>query len=216
VDSSGHIPIPVIIGAGILILKVVDYGWTAWDTYQSLRVVSDPQASAADKDLAYLNIALALSMELAEPDDILPVGVPLDDLGRKGTLKAAKEALESGTDDIPDWLRPMLRGVRTERRMLEKLGWVKNRKTVKGFVDDKWMKTVPDFLDKEAKIIGEIKDVGELWGTKQIKAQLAFAEQQGYMYYLHVRGDTEVAQWLLDLWREADWFEIVWDVVSEP
>jgi hypothetical protein len=95
VDSSGHIPIPVIIGAGILILKAVDYGWTAWDAYQSSRVVADPNASEEERLLAGLNVALA-GLELIEPDDVSPVSLPADDVARKGIMKAAQRALKEG------------------------------------------------------------------------------------------------------------------------
>ncbi len=96
VDSSGNIPIPLIIGAGILILKAVDYGWTAWDTYQSGRTLADPHASSSDKMAAGLNIATGVAFELIEPDDVLPTGLPLDDVARKAVVKGAKEAFEAG------------------------------------------------------------------------------------------------------------------------
>jgi hypothetical protein len=111
----------------------------------------------------------------------------------------------------------MLRGVLTEERMLEAMGYADlPRRAVKGFVEGRWVKTVPDYLDESAKVMGEIKDVAELWGTKQIKAQLAFAKEEGYKYFLHVRPDTKVAQWLLNREKALPWFEIVFDVVSVP
>jgi RHS repeat-associated protein len=99
VDSSGHIPIPVIIGVGVLILKAIDYGWTAWDTYQSGRVLTDPNASRSDKMLAGLNIALSVGLEAVEPDDFLPTSLPIDDVARKALMKGAKESLEAGGEE---------------------------------------------------------------------------------------------------------------------
>jgi RHS repeat-associated protein len=103
VDHSGHIPIPpVVIAVGLLVLKLVDWGWTAWDSYQSLRVMNDPNASEAAKAEAAANLALAAAFEAAEPDDLLLVGLPLDDLARKGLVRlgreAGEEALEEGLE----------------------------------------------------------------------------------------------------------------------
>jgi RHS repeat-associated protein len=228
VDSGGDIPIPVIIGVGIAILKAVDWGWTAWDTYQSLRVLQNPESSRIDRLLANLNIALAVGLEAAEPDEPLPVAVPADDVARRAALRAAREALEAGSREgfeqafknLPDWLKPMLRGVLTEERMLEAMGYADlPRRAVKGFVEGRWVKTVPDYLDESAKVMGEIKDVAELWGTKQIRAQLAWAEEmakEGWTYVIHVRPDTEVARWLKELAETKPWFKIVPNVVSVP
>ena len=45
---------------------------------------------------AGLNITLAAIFEAGEPDDLLPVGLPLDDAGRKLVMKGAKDAFEEG------------------------------------------------------------------------------------------------------------------------
>jgi len=92
-DPSGHCPLCVAVG--IVILKAVDWGWTAWDTYQSGRVLADPNATDEDKLLAGFNVALA-GLELAEPDDLLPVGLPVDDVARKGILAGFREAIQQG------------------------------------------------------------------------------------------------------------------------
>ncbi len=93
-DPDGHIPIPVIIGIAIVALKVIDYGWTAYDAWQSGRVLADPNASQQAKDAAAVNLALTAAFEAAEPDDLLPVSLPLDDLARKGLVTLGKEAGE--------------------------------------------------------------------------------------------------------------------------
>ena len=46
----------IAIGVGIA-LKVIDYAWTAYDVYQSGRVLDDPNASGDAKIMAGLNIA---------------------------------------------------------------------------------------------------------------------------------------------------------------
>ena len=83
-----------------------------------------------------------------------------------------------------------------------------------GLVDGQWIGTIPDHLDEAAGIVGEIKDVAELWGTRQIRAQMEFAQRNGLNYVIHVRPDTQVAQWLLTARKDWAWFDIVWDVVS--
>ncbi len=86
------------MAGAIIALKVIDYGWTAWDASQSLRVLQDPNASQAAKAEAAANLALIAATEAAEPDDLLPVALPLDDLARKGILKAGREVAEEAAE----------------------------------------------------------------------------------------------------------------------
>jgi hypothetical protein len=97
VDDSGHIPIiPLLIGVVIIGSKLIDYGWTAYDIYQSGQVLANPNASEDDKLFAGINIGFAALFEGGEPDDILPVGLPLDDLGRTTLIKGMKDAYQTG------------------------------------------------------------------------------------------------------------------------
>jgi RHS repeat-associated protein len=100
-DPSGHVPVLII---AIVLLKVVDWGWTAWDVGASTMVLNDSDASQEDKLFASLNIALG-GLEFIEPDDILPIGLPIDDLVRKGILKAFKE---SGVSDMIKFMKKEL------------------------------------------------------------------------------------------------------------
>ena len=100
-NSSGHCidgitTVACIIAIGAVVLKGIDYGWTAYDMYQSGKTLSNTSASRTEKMFAGLNIALAVIFEAGEPDDLLPVGVPLDDAGRKLVMKGAKDAFEEG------------------------------------------------------------------------------------------------------------------------
>ncbi|MBO9371239.1 MAG: RHS repeat-associated core domain-containing protein [Chloroflexi bacterium] len=98
VDGGGHLPVvPLLVAGAIIALKIIDYGWTAWDAYQSLRVLNDPNALEAARAEAAANLALIAVTEAAEPDDLLPVALPLDDLARKGILKAGREIGEQAT-----------------------------------------------------------------------------------------------------------------------
>jgi len=117
-DPTGHCPwcIPV----AIVILKGVDYGWTAYDVWQAARVLNDPDAPRDEKLLAGLNIAVAVAFEAGEPDDELPVAVPLDDIGRRALMVRARLVLAEGGEEA---LRRYLREQFGEQAD-EVLGWV--------------------------------------------------------------------------------------------
>ena len=98
IDPDGHIPIPLIIAGAMLLSKAIDYGWTAWDSYQSLRVINDPKASESAKSEAKANLALTAVSEAIEPDDLLPIGLPLDDLIRKGIIRVGRNATDEAAE----------------------------------------------------------------------------------------------------------------------
>jgi RHS repeat-associated protein len=191
-DPSGHCPVCVVVGA--LALKAIDYGWTAWDIHQSAQVLGDPNASNLDRRLAELNIILALSLEAGEPDDILPVAVPADDVTRRGLIRVAREALAAGDEsalrNLPDWMQPIVRGLVTEDRILAQLGRQGQKRLIEGRVGNELVKTIPDFVDDANRIVGEIKDVAELGWEKQIQAQFEWAQRHGYTYQLIIRRST--------------------------
>lgn len=125
-DTTGHCIdgittlVCIAIGVGIA-LKVADYGWTLYDLYQSGRVLNDPGASQYDKLMAGLNIGLAVLFEAGEPDDLLPAGLPLDDVARRAIMKGAREAYEAGGEEaLEKFLREQL-GDRADD-VLQKLG----------------------------------------------------------------------------------------------
>jgi RHS repeat-associated protein len=97
-DPSGEsvIVVTAVIGGIAIVIKVADYVWTTWDIWQSYRVLRDDCASDVEKLLAGLNIALAVVLEAAEPDELLPTGLPVDDVARKALLRGMREALEEG------------------------------------------------------------------------------------------------------------------------
>jgi len=207
VDDSGHIPIiPIIVSIVVIGSKVVDYAWTAWDVYQSGKVLSEPNASNTDRMLAELNIALSVGLEVIEPDEVLPVGVPADDVVRKGAVSAVRKALKEGAegalDDLPDWLRPIVRGLVTEDLILEQLGRQGQKRLVEGVVDGKVVKTIPDFIDDAGRVVGEIKDVAKLGWKSQIRAQYDWATSNGYTYVLYIRQNTDLMGYLKELYEK--------------
>jgi hypothetical protein len=77
------------------VFKAVDQGWTAYDVWQSERVLKDRRASPQQKLLAAANIGLAAWSEGLEPDELLPVGLPLDDVARREVLAEFRKVLET-------------------------------------------------------------------------------------------------------------------------
>ena len=101
IDPDGHFAIPVaVIVAVVVITKVIDYGWTAYDAWQSTQTLNNPVATDAEKAFAAANLAMTAAFEAAEPDDALPVSLPLDDLARHGVLKLGDEVVEHGDEII--------------------------------------------------------------------------------------------------------------------
>jgi hypothetical protein len=123
IDPDGHIPIiPLLIVGGIVALKVIDYGWTAYDAYQATTTLADPNASEEDKAFAAADLAMTAAFEAAEPDDVLPVALPLDDFARYGALgamrKASKEVIEFGSKDYRErFTKAMGRSVRPDHNL---------------------------------------------------------------------------------------------------
>jgi hypothetical protein len=98
VDPDGHVPvIPILIAAGVILLKAIDYGWTAYDAYKCTQILTDPNASQSEKEMAATDLAMAAAFEAIEPDDALPVSLPIDDLARKGLIKVGKEVGEEAS-----------------------------------------------------------------------------------------------------------------------
>lgn len=92
-DPTGELAfIPLVILAAVVTLKVVDYAWTAWDVYQATQILGDDCAADLDKLVAGFEIALAGIFELIEPDDLLPVSLPADDVARRALMREAREA----------------------------------------------------------------------------------------------------------------------------
>jgi hypothetical protein len=84
-------------------------------------------------------------------------------------------------------------------------------------LDGQVVRTVPDYIDDVGRRVGEIKDVRDLssYGT-QIKAQIKYARdpERLYEYYLHVRPDTIIPNWLEEMAGGEKWLHILRDVES--
>ena len=58
---------------------------------------------------------------------------------------------------------------------------------------------VPDFLNKEYGVIGEVKNVKSLSYTKQIQDYMLYAKQNGYTFFLQIRQSTQLSSTLKKL-----------------
>lgn len=91
------------------IFKGVDYGFNAYDTWQADRTLNDPNSSSEDRLIAGLTIGLALWSEVLEPDELLPVSLPLDDIARRQIIRKYSEILkEKGSKEALEYLKGVL------------------------------------------------------------------------------------------------------------
>lgn len=73
---------PAVCAVAGPVFDAVDYGWTSYDVWQANRTLENPNSETSDKLTAGVTIALA-GLELLEPDELLPVNLPLDDVARR-------------------------------------------------------------------------------------------------------------------------------------
>jgi len=106
-DYSGEVAIPAAIITGIAIVtKIIDYAWTAWDVIDSTRILADDNEDPFEKVFAAINIVLAVGTEAIEPDEWLPINIPLDDAGRKIALSTLKQKYKNdGPVAVKNYLR---------------------------------------------------------------------------------------------------------------
>jgi len=132
VDPDGHaVFIPLLIVGGVIALKALDYGWTAWDADQATRTLADPHASVSDKAAAASSLARTAACEAAEPDDLIPIVLPLDDLVRVGIIGGVRKAGQETTGNISrDTLLTALQG-RLKHRPIQTHHILSNKHTTK-------------------------------------------------------------------------------------
>lgn len=134
-DPDGHFAIPAALIAIVIIgAKVIDYGWTGYDIYQSGKDYLSVDATAAQRQVAAEEIQMAITFELLEPDELSPIALPLDDIVRHGddisefifrkgsdspmnlTPRPGKDDVENGGlsffDNVEDMMKntPLLKG----------------------------------------------------------------------------------------------------------
>ncbi len=91
------------------VFKAVDYAWTGYDTWQAERILHDPKSRAEERLTAGVTIALAAWSEGLEPDEFLPINLPLDDIARREiTEKFSQIVDERGTKAGLEYLQSIL------------------------------------------------------------------------------------------------------------
>ncbi|MGB9873292.1 MAG: hypothetical protein ACPLYD_16745, partial [Anaerolineae bacterium] len=153
----------------------------------------DPHAGRGEKLLAGLNIALAVAFEVGEPDDEIPVSVPLDDVGRLALMVGARRALaEGGEEALERYLRERL-GSQAD----EVLEWVMREvgEEAAQSATGQWHHV---FSDKIVRALDEHRTLGGLFKREDIIVQaLDEASHRGYQTW-HRAYDREVVRWLRD------------------
>jgi len=91
------------------VFKAVDYGWTGYDIWQANRTLSSPNSSLEAKLVASVDIGLSVWSEGLEPDETLPISLPLDDVLRREMRNKFAEILEKeGKDAAFAYLKKVL------------------------------------------------------------------------------------------------------------
>jgi hypothetical protein len=89
--------------------KAIDYGWTGYDVWQANRILSSTNTSLEAKLIASVDIGLAAWSEGLEPDETLPLSLPLDDVIRRELRDKFAEILEKeGKDAAFAYLKKVL------------------------------------------------------------------------------------------------------------
>lgn len=91
VDPSGNAfgvddALLILIAVGVIkvVSFLIDYGIDAYDAYQAVKILSDPEANEKDKEVAAEMILLIAVTEGLEPDEASPINTPADDVARSG------------------------------------------------------------------------------------------------------------------------------------
>jgi len=139
IDGDGHLPVvPLLVAGAILALKVVDYGWTAYEAWHSLRVMNDPHASPEARAEAAANLALTAAFEAGEPEELLPISLPLDDLARVGLIGGVKRVGKEAGEEAAERAGKEVAGESTQRLIRHHIATNKN-----WIRDPQWSKKVP-------------------------------------------------------------------------
>ena len=158
-DPSGHCVDGITTWACVAVVvgvasKVIDYGLTLYDGYQASRVLGDPYASHNDKLLAGLNVGLTMAFEALEPDDLLPVGLPADDVARRAVIKGAREAFEEGgVEAVERFIRDTLGDQADD--VLEQMWKASREKGAERVLRDGMQMSTDDALDAAVDFLGE-------------------------------------------------------------
>jgi RHS repeat-associated protein len=165
VDPDGRVPVP-LVALGYLAWQAYEAASTAADVANAATTVANRNASGTDKFVAVVVASVGLG---------LPGG------------KAASEAVERVTRAVTDKLGHLRRGRRSEARVLDDLGEVKNTQVLSTSEGS----TIPDF--QNSRQVGEIKDAQRVSNTGQIRAQREAARESGREHVIVTGAGTNVS-----------------------
>ena len=183
-------------------VNFVDPDGEAWETaWDVLNVVYDVGAAVYNhvtgdhgkardkwKDAGYDALAAVIPGLPAGFSKLRHVDEAADAIG--ALAKAADNAgdLAKSTDA----LTPVARGRMNEARVLDEFGLSKNTKTVQGNTNTGELRsTIPDAITSDT--VYEVKDVQKLSNTKQIQAQIEYAQKNGLNYKIITGTNTHVS-----------------------
>ena len=86
--------------------------------------------------------------------------------------------------------------IRQLGKIVGKLSSIPKNKTPIDSITKSKKYRIPDFLSKEYKLIGEVKNVKQLSYTKQLKDYMLYAEREGYTFFLQIRKTTKLSSTL--------------------
>jgi len=136
---------PAVCAVAAPVFKAVDYGWTSYDAWQANRTLENPNADTPEKLAAGVTIALA-GLELLEPDELLPINLPLDDIARRAiTEKFRREVAENGLEGGVKFLK-------------EELGSKETANVIRSLYDNGLLNEIHPYLDWKKPLTGALKD----------------------------------------------------------
>ena len=158
IDGDGHLPVvPLLVAGAILALKVVDYGWTAYEAWHSLRVMNDPHASPEARAEAAANLALTAAFEAGEPEELLPISLPLDDLARVGLIGGVKRVGKEAGEEAAERAGKEVAGESTQRLIRHHIATNKN-----WIRDPQWSRKFQELFAQGGMTLEDVANIMEL------------------------------------------------------
>lgn len=92
---------------------------------------------------------------------------------------------------------------------MEALGQTQTKRKVTATIEVKGKGEVevvvfPDFIDDTEGIVGEIKNGANIGYTPQIRTQIAYADNEGYVYILYINRNASLHPELVNLERRGE------------
>jgi RHS repeat-associated protein len=107
-DPSGNF-VQLIVAGVKVVSTVIDYGWNVYDFATDSWTIINPNSNEIDKEVAVRCLALNIVSESLDPDELLPVNTPADDIARKAIKKeirqqVTEEFIEKEYKDVAEYI----------------------------------------------------------------------------------------------------------------